>query len=144
MTAILHQLRSRSRALAHGLVLVLLATWLAAVCPHCLAEAAETPAAAASTHCHEQAPPPAEVPVVEHDCCPQPPLCAGSGCAQVSAVAAIEPPVFIVAEPGAQLPALTMAVGTVYPAMPRPSPPLAPQVAADPCPLYLRHCSLLN
>jgi hypothetical protein len=144
MTAILHQLRSRSRALAHGLLLVLLATWLAAVCPHCLAEAAETPETVPAAHCHGEAPPPAEVPAAGHDCCTPSPECAGAGCAQLSGVTSVEPPAFVASEPGTQLPYAFAAIGDAYPAMPPPFPPIAQQVAVDPCPLYLRHCSLLN
>ncbi|MFP5506003.1 MAG: hypothetical protein ACLGH6_07375 [Gammaproteobacteria bacterium] len=144
MTAILHQLRTRSRALTHGLLLVLLATWLAAVCPHCLAQAAEVPAAAPAGHCHSEAPPPAEAPVAGHDCCPQSPVCTGAGCAQMSSLAAAEPAAFAIAEPGAQVPPASATIGQAYPAAPPPPTPLAQRIAADACPLYLRHCSLLN
>lgn len=145
MTAILHQLRTRSRALTHGLLLVLLATWLAAVCPHCLAEAAEVPEAAAATgHCHSEAPPPAEAPVAGHDCCPQSPVCSGAGCVQMTSLAAAEPAAFVFAEPGAQVPPMPAATSQAYPAAPPPPPPLAQRIATDACPLYLRHCSLLN
>lgn len=145
MTAILHQLRTRSRALTHGLLLVLLATWLAAVCPHCLAEAAEIPEATpAAGHCHSEAPPPAEAPVAGHDCCPQSPVCTGAGCAQMSSLSAAEPAAFVIAEPGTQVPPASTATSQAYPAAPPPSTPLAQRVAADACPLYLRHCSFLN
>lgn len=144
MTAILHQLRSRSRALAHGLVMVLVATWLAAVCPHCLAEAAEIPESAPAGHCHSEAPPPAEEPVAGHDCCPQSPVCATAGCVQMSSMVSAEPAAFVLTDPGASVPPVSAAISHAYPAAPPPSTPVAQRVAADSCPLYLRHCSFLN
>lgn len=146
MTAILHQLRTRSRALAHGLLLVLVATWLAAVCPHCLAQAAEVPASAPAMagHCHSEAPPPAEAPVTAHACCSQAPACTGAGCAQLSSVAVVEATAFVVIERDVQLPFAAAVSSYAYPATPPPPAPAAQRVAADPCPLYLRHCSFLN
>ena len=144
MTQILHQLRSRSRALTHGLLLVLMATWLAAVCPHCLAQAAEVPESAPAGHCHSEAPPPAETPTAAHDCCSQTPVCTDTGCAQLSSVAVVEPAASVAIDRAAQLPAVTDVVGYAYPVSPPPLPPLVRHVAADPCPLYLRHCSFLN
>lgn len=145
MTSILHQFRTRSCALAHWLLLVLVATWLAAVCPHCLAQAAELPGPAptAAGHCHDQASP-AEQPSAAHACCPQAPACTGAGCAQLSNQAAVEPTAFATVERSVQLPPVATETGTAYASRPPSPAPVAQRVAADPCPLYLRHCSFLN
>lgn len=146
MTQVFHQLRSRSRALAQGLLLVLLASWLSAACAQCLDQVDLSAAApATSTHCHsDTAPPPAEPQSNGHDCCQPPPACTGGECAQMSAV-----------EPGESLSALlpeTSAPAFVaadflsyaYPSTPPPAAPDAHAAVVDTCPLYLRHCTFLN
>jgi hypothetical protein len=144
MTQVFHQFRTRSRALAQGLVLVLLATWLAAVCPHCLAQAAEPPAA--SGHCHSEAPPPVEHGSDGHASCPTfgAMLCDGGECAQLSAMNTAEPITVVVADGAAQAPLPGASVQDAWPTIPPPVTAAATLVAADPCPLYLRHCSFLN
>ena len=144
MTQVFHQLRTHRRGLAHGLLLVLLATWLAAVCPHCLAEAAEPREAA--EHCHSEAPPPAEQADEQSDSCPAfgaiP--CDGGACAQLSPADGVDLAMFVAPDASAQAPPATAEAQNAWPSR---SPPLiltARQIAVEPCPLYLRHCSFLN
>jgi len=147
MTQLFHQLRARSRALAHSLLLVLLATWLSAVCPHCLAQVDEASAASPEMagHCQHAAPP-AKHMGEGHDCCPQAasPVCAGGNCAQLSAVANIESDVVLAAE--APQPSLVLdgPFSHAYPHTPPSSPPGLYSVVPDSCPLYLRHCVFRN
>ena len=152
MTQLFHQLRTRSRALAHGLWLVLLATWLSAVCPHCLAQAdaagndmtGAVSANEAHMHCHGDAPPPADPQTSAHDCCPQAPACSGGECAQLTAIEPGEPLSALVPETSA--PAFVTAdfISYAYPSTPPPSAPYVSTVAFADCPLYLRHCTFLN
>lgn len=152
MTQIFHQFRTRSRALAHGLWLVLLATWLSAVCPHCLAQADAADAALsgaadateAPMHCHGDAPPPADPQTNSHDCCPQAPACTGWDCAQLTAIEPGEPLSALVPEVSA--PAFVAAdfISYAYPSTPPPSAPDAHTAVFDPCPRYLRNCTFLN
>ncbi|MFN2309692.1 MAG: hypothetical protein ABR553_08150 [Gammaproteobacteria bacterium] len=142
MTSILHPLRTRSRALAQGLVLVLLASWLALVCPHCLVQAAEV--SPAPEHCHSEAPAPADTPADAHACCEQAPVCTGAGCAQMSSVVGVEPVAYSVAGADPHAPPVTRVASDAYPAAPPAPPPLVQRATADPCPLYLRHCTFLN
>jgi len=152
MTRLFHQLRTRSRALAHGLWLVLLATWLSAVCPHCLAQAnasgADMSGAANVSdmpmHCHGDAPPPAEPMSNSHDCCPQASVCTGGNCAQMTAIESGEPLSALVAE--VATPAFIAAdfITYAYPSTPPPALSNAHTVAFADCPLYLRHCTFLN
>lgn len=150
-TALFHQLRARGRGVAQGLLLVLLATWLAVVCPHCLAQAAPVAAvdmAGESMHCHGgEAPAPAgavDLDSFDHDNCPQTPACAGSGCAQATALDPGAPQAAVIAEPPA--PAFVAAdfLSFAYPSMPPPAVADVSVPAAAGCPLYLRHCAFLN
>ncbi len=143
MTQLFHQLRTRSRVFAHGLLLVLMATWLSAVCPHCLAQAAETPAM--PSHCHTDAPPPAEHMAGGHDGCQHESTsaCGDAGCMQLSTVATYEPPA-VVAPATSVLAVLPGDVFNTLPAIPAPTTPLAYTAPPDPCPLYLRHCVFRN
>ncbi|HEY9197867.1 MAG TPA: hypothetical protein VIR60_00785 [Gammaproteobacteria bacterium] len=149
MTQLFHQLRSRSRALAHGLMLVLMATWLSAVCPHCLAQTdisgtADVAASDMATHCHGDAPAPVAPLTHTHDQCPQSPVCTGSDCAQLTAITPGEPLSVLV--PELSTPAFVAAdfISHAYPSTPPPSAPVARTAAFDACPLYLRHCTFLN
>ena len=144
MTQVLHQFRNRSGALAQGLVLVLLVTWLAAVCPHCLAQAAEPPEV--SEHCHGEAPPPRDHSDGSQDTCPTfgAMLCAGAECAQLASMSMAEPVAMVVADASAQAQLPSPAVEDAWPSIPPPVAAAAGPAAADPCPLYLRHCSFLN
>lgn len=148
MTQVFHQLRSRSRALAQGLLLVLLATWLSAACAHCLDQAdlsAAAPAPEASTHCHgDTAPPPAEPQSNGHDCCQPPPACTGGDCAQMSAVETGEPLGALLSETTAPGFVAADFLSYAYPSTPPPAAPDAHTVVFDSCPLYLRHCTFLN
>ena len=144
MTQVFHQFRTHSRGLAHTLLLVLLATWLAAVCPHCLAEAAEPREAA--EHCHSEAPPPAEHSDEHSGSCPafgaMP--CDDGACAQLSSADGVEPAMLVVSDASAQV---TPASAEARDAWPSRSPPVtltAQRIAVEPCPLYVRHCSFLN
>jgi hypothetical protein len=144
MTQVFHQFRTRSRVLAQGLTLVLLATWLAAVCPHCLAQATELPEV--SGHCHSEAPPPVEHGEDGHGSCPTfgAMLCDGGECAQLSAMNTAEPVAVVVADGSAQAQLASTSIQDAWPSTPPPGTTAAALVAADPCPLYLRHCSFLN
>ncbi|MBI5463015.1 MAG: hypothetical protein HY941_12590 [Gammaproteobacteria bacterium] len=143
MTQLFHRFRTRSRALAHGLLLVLVATWLSAVCPHCLAQAEAAPAM--SAHCQHEAPPPADSALDGHDGCPQStaPVCAGGECAQMSAVVSIEPVAAVATDMPVHLIAPGAPFSHVYPTSP-PVVPVIDAVVLDPCPLYLRHCVFRN
>lgn len=146
MTQLFHQFRTRSRALAQGLLLVLLASWLSAACAHCLDRAglSSAPAMAeAPMHCHE-APPPAEMKVKAHDCCSKMPASSGGGCAQISAVVSGEPLSALV--PQAPMPVLVSAdfLSYAYPSTPPPAAPVVHTAVFDACPRYLRNCSFLN
>lgn len=148
MTQVFHQLRTRSRALAHGLLLVLLATWLSAVCPHCLAQTdlsgpADAAVSETPMHCHGDAPP-VEAQADAHDCCPQAPACTGGDCAQMTAIEPGEPLSALV--PEVSTPAFVAAdyISFTYPSTPPPSVSNAHTVAFADCPLYLRHCTFLN
>lgn len=149
MNALMHQLRKHHSAWVPGLVVVLLMTWLAVLCPHCLAEAAAAPANTHATqHCHSD---------VDHtqschdsqagDCCQTAAThnsCQATDCAEFAAVTQNE----------AQVPLLSGATFLALPAaMMTRIAPLSGQVAyanisASPqyvsSPLYLRHCSFLN
>lgn len=150
-TALFHQLRSRGRGVAQGLLLVLLATWLAAVCPHCLAQAeaaAPVDGVGESMHCHgADASAPAD-PVgsdaFDYDACAQPPACAGSDCAQLTAIEPGAPLEVLVAEVSS--PAFVAAdfLSFAYPSTPPPAAVDLPVLAVAGCPLYLRHCTFLN
>lgn len=144
MNPLFHQLRTRSRALAHGLLLVLVATWLSAVCPHCLAQAAEAPELAA--HCRHDAPPPVEHVTNDHDHCPQAaaPVCDDGNCAQMSTVAKVEPVAVLSMDTPLQAFTLDGPFSHAYPAAPPSSAPVVLAAAPDPCPLYLRHCVFRN
>ena len=144
MTQIFHQLRTHSRGLAHGLLLVLLATWLAAVCPHCLAEAAEP--REASEHCHGEAPPPAEHNDQGRDSCPGfgAMFCDGGACAQLSPADPAKPTIVVTTETSAQVQPATADARDAWWSRSPPATLTAGIVAVEPCPLYLRHCSLLN
>lgn len=147
MNQLFHQIRTRSRALAHGVLLVLVATWLSAVCPQCLAQAAELPEMAA--HCQQHASPPVERDTNDHDGCPQvvAPVCEGGECAQMSTIAKIEPVAVLLPNvPDAPLPAFTLdgPFSHAYPASPPSSAPVVLAAVPDPCPLYLRHCVFRN
>lgn len=156
-TALFHQLRSRGRGFAQSLLFVLLATWLAAVCPHCLAQAegvAPAEPAGESMHCHGGE---ASVPL-DHgnggspigfgtfatDSCPQATICASSDCAQLAAVDPGKPLETLIAAPSA--PAFVAAdfLSFAYPSTPPPAAGAVPALAVAGCPLYLRHCSFLN
>jgi len=147
MTQLFQQLRHRSRALAHGVLLVLLATWLSAVCPHCLAQVDEASAASPEMagHCQHAAPP-AKHMGEGHDCCPQAaaPVCDGGNCAQISTVANVESVAMLAVD--APLSAFTLdgLFSHAYPATPPPSAPSAYTAVPDSCPLYLRHCVFRN
>ena len=156
-TALFHQLRSRGRGLAQGLLLVLLMTWLAAVCPHCLAEAAPAaPAASAGEpmHCHGgDAPAPVSAPdtdnpagfgTFDHDGCPQDDVCTGSDCAQLTAVDPGKPLKALIAAPSTPAFVATDFLSFSYPSTPPPAPADAHVLAVAGCPLYLRHCAFLN
>ena len=144
MTQVFHQLRTHSRGLAHALLLVLLATWLAAVCPHCLAEAAEPHEV--PEHCHSEAPPPAEHSDEQSDTCPAfgAVSCDDGACAQLLPADDEDPAMLVASDASAQVPPATAEARDAWPSR---SPPViltAQQVAVEPCPLYLRHCSFLN
>ncbi|MBI5041699.1 MAG: hypothetical protein HZB57_11035 [Gammaproteobacteria bacterium] len=141
MPQLFHQLRTRSRAFAHGLLLVLVVTWLSAVCPHCLAQAAETPAMPA--HCHPDAPPPVEHMAGGHDCCQHDSTPGETGCSQLSTVTTYEAPT-VAASAASVLAVLPGDVFNTLPAIPAPTTPLAYTAPTDPCPLYLRHCVFRN
>ncbi len=140
MTDFLYQLRHRSRALAHGLLLVLLATWLSTVCQHCLAQVQDEPVP--TTHCQHSAPANDEPAPDGHACCPQAAamLCDNGDCAQLSSVASSE----VVPLPAAESEPPSVVPGTpfnqLYPAIPPPPAALAHVAVTDACPLYLRHC----
>lgn len=144
MTQVFHQFRTHSRGLAHALLLVLLATWLAAVCPHCLAEAAEP--REAPEHCHSEAPPPAEYSDEQSDSCPAfgAMLCDGGACAQLSSADGVEPAMLVASEGSAQVLPATDEARDAWPSRSSPVILTAQQIAVEPCPLYLRHCSFLN
>lgn len=149
MTQVFHQLRSRSRALAHGLLLVLLATWLSAVCPHCLAQtdmsgAADAPAPEASAHCHGDMPPPAEPQADAHDCCQPPPACTGGDCAQMTAIEPGELLSTLVPEVSMHVFVAADFISYAYPSTPPPAVQVVHTIVPEPCPLYLRHCTFLN
>lgn len=149
--ALFHQLRSRGRALAQGLLLVLVATWLSAVCPHCLAQAAEV--SEPVMHCHGDAAAAGDpaagsdssvFDTFDHDACPQAPVCTGGDCAQLTAINPDETLEVLIAE--VATPAF-VAADFISHAWPSPPPPAAadlPALAAVGCPLYLRHCAFLN
>jgi hypothetical protein len=144
MTQVFQQLHHRSRALAQGLLVVLLATWMSTVCQHCLAQAVDAPTQA--THCQHDAPPPGDGATDGHDCCPQAaaPICDSGDCAQLSNVISNETLTVIASE----TPAQAMLPGTlfsqVYSTIPPPPRAIAYTTIADPCPLYLRHCVFRN
>lgn len=144
MTRVFQQFRHRSRALAQGLLVVLLATWMSTVCQHCLAQTVAAPAPA--THCQHAAPPASEGATAGHDCCPQAaaPICDSGNCAQVSSVISSETLTVIATE----TPAQAMLPGTLfshaYSAIPPPPRAMAFTTISDPCPLYLRHCVFRN
>lgn len=151
--ALFHQLRSRGRGFAHGLLLVLLATWLAAVCPHCLAQvqpasdrSGSVDTAGESMHCHGDFAPA----VVEfdasnnHDGCPQAPICSGGDCAQLTAITPGEPLEVLIAEVAAPALVGTDFISHAWPSTPPPAAADVPVLAAAGCPLYLRHCAFLN
>lgn len=152
MTQLFHQLRTRSRALAHGLWLVLLATWLAAVCPHCLAQAEAAAAGVSGTttasgiamQCHDDAPAHAVPLTGAHDCCPQAPTCTGGDCAQLRAIEPGEPLSALLSESSAPVFAVAEYINVAYPSTSPPSAPHPRTVAFADCPLYLRHCTFLN
>ena len=144
MTRVFQQLRHRSRALAHGLLVVLLATWMSTVCQHCLAQAVAAPAH--TTHCQHAAPPPGEGATDGHDCCPQTaaPICDNGDCAQVSSVINSETLTIIATETPAQAILPGNLFSHVYSAIPPPPLAVAYTTISDPCPLYLRHCVFRN
>lgn len=159
MTQVFHQLRTRSRALAHGLLLVLLATWLSAVCPHCLAQtdlsqtdlsqidhsgAADAPVPEASMHCRGDMPPPADPQADAHGWCPKAPGCSGGNCAQMMAIDPGEPLLALISEVAAPACVTADFITYAYPSTPPPSAPTAHAVVFADCPLYLRHCTFLN
>ncbi len=147
MTPLFQQLRTRSRALAQGLMLVLLATWLSALCAQCLDPAGRpgaAPVSATSTpHCHADLPPPGAQSDA-HDCCTQARVVPGGDCAQLTAIESAAP--LGVLLPEASSPACVAAgfIGVAYPSTPPPAAPAAHTATFDPCPLYLRHCTFLN
>jgi len=144
MTQLFQQLRHRSRALAQGLLVVLLATWMSTVCQHCLAQTVTAPAQA--SHCQHDAPPPGEGATAGHNCCPQTaaPICDNGDCAQVSNVISSE----ILTAIGTEAPAQAVLPGSLfshaYSAIPPPPLAIAHTTVSDPCPLYLRHCVFRN
>ncbi|MFA7388405.1 MAG: hypothetical protein WCZ87_12200 [Thiohalobacteraceae bacterium] len=144
MTQVFHQLRTHHRVLAHGLLLVLLATWLAAACPHCLAEAAQP--REASEHCYSEAPPPAGHSDQQSDSCPAfgAMLCDEGACAQLSPADIAESTAVVTTETSAQIHPATADARDAWPPRPPPTAVPAAIVTVEPCPLYLRHCSFLN
>ena len=144
MTQVFHQLRTHSRGLVHGLLLVLLATWLATVCPHCLAEAAEP--REAPEPCHSEGMPPAEPGDQGRGGCPQigAMVCDGGACAQLSPADTAEPTLVALTETSALVQPATADARDAWPSRSPPTTLTAGVVAVAPCPLYLRHCSLLN
>ncbi len=144
MTRVFQQLRHRSRALAQGLLVVLLATWMSTVCQHCLAQAVDAPAQA--THCQHTAPPPSEGATDGHDCCPQAaaPICDNGDCAQVSSVISSETLTVIASEAPGQAILPGNLFSHAYSAIPPPPLAVAYTAISDPCPLYLRHCVFRN
>lgn len=153
-TALFHQLRARGRAVVRGLLLVLLATWLAAVCPHCLAQAdanAPTQRTGESMRCHGAAVPapvdpasPIQPDTFVHDGCPQAPSCTGNDCAQLTAVDRGEPLAMLIAEPSAPVFVAADFLSVAYPSTPPPAVAIVAVLAVAGCPLYLRHCAFLN
>lgn len=145
MTQLFHQFRTRSRALAQGLVLLLLASWVSAACAHCLEQADLSGAQAmaeAPMHCHDASP--AEPKLKAHDCCSKMHAGSGGGCAQLSAIAPGEPLSALV--PNLPAPAAVSVdfLSYAYPSTPPPTPPVARTLAFASCPQYLRNCSFLN
>ena len=148
MTHSLHQLRTRSRALSRGLLLVLLATWLSMVCPPCLTQAEAAPVSAAPTMpCHSQ-----ETFQVDHQ--PENPAncphayggpCVDGSCDAITAITISEPVAALIAAsepPFVLLPTVVAIYLDDKPQLYRPGP--LRMSAADDCPLYLRHCRFLN
>ena len=144
MTRLFHHLRTRSRAFAPGLVLVLLATWLSMVCPQCLAQAQAAPTM--SSHCQQHMPSPAKPVHDGHDCCQhvQASTCDGGSCVQVSAVTATESLATLVGDSPLQPLLLDTQISQTYPLTPPALPRVTYVAAPDPCPLYLRHCVFRN
>ncbi|MBU1192384.1 MAG: hypothetical protein KKA36_08285 [Gammaproteobacteria bacterium] len=147
MTHLLHQLRARSRAISHSLLLVLLATWLSMVCPPCMteAEAAPVAAAASSMPCHQEAPPAGHQSEAPFNCPhAQGGPCVDGSCDAITAITMSEPAAALIA--ASEPPFVLLLTDAIHlddkPQQYRPEP--LRMSAADDGPLYLRHCSFLN